>query len=196
MISRLKGTLVANELDTLEVETQGGVVYEVEVPLTVLSHVPRLGSPIELRTLQVVREDSVALYGFIEAHEREMFRRLLTAPGVGPKLALAMLSAMSARRLARALVDKEYPVLMQISGVGRKKAEKLVLELAGKVEDLAGGAAEDGVVPAAGQEAVRALVALGIQHSEAEAAVRAAVATLPNAAADQLIRQVLAERAG
>lgn len=196
MISRLKGTLLANEIEVLEIETAGGVVYEVEVPLTVLSHLPRLGSKVELRTVQVVREDSLTLYGFVDGTEREMFKRLLTATGVGPRLALSMLSTMSARRLARALVDRDWALLTQISGVGRKKAEKLVLELAEKVADLAGPGEDGFSIPAAGQEAVRALVALGLQALEADEAVREVLAGEPQMPADQVIRRVLAHRGG
>ena len=103
LISRLRGLLLTNDFSTVEVETSGGVVYEVEVPLTVVEHLPPIGTQVELRTVQVVREDSVSLFGFLEAHERDLFRRLLTASGVGAKLALAMLSTYSARRLAQAL---------------------------------------------------------------------------------------------
>ena len=84
MISRLKGILVTRDPAAVEVETDGGVVYEVEVPLTVLERLPSPGNPVELRTAQVVTETSVALYGFIDAHERTLFQRLITASGVGP----------------------------------------------------------------------------------------------------------------
>ncbi|HSR43409.1 MAG TPA: Holliday junction branch migration protein RuvA, partial [Longimicrobiales bacterium] len=138
MISRLRGTLLTREPGGVEIATDGGVVYEVEVPLTVLQRIP---SPprdgFELRTLQVVREDSVALYGFLEAAERELFRRLMSASGVGARLALAMLSAYSAHRLVRALVEKDVAALKQVSGVGKKTAERLILELSDKVADLA-----------------------------------------------------------
>ena len=98
MISRLKGTLISRELDHVEVETAGGVVYEVRVPLSILQRLPKPPAPdFEIRTLQVVREDSFTLYGFVEAVERELFSRLLGASGVGPTVALAMRSTYSAR---------------------------------------------------------------------------------------------------
>ena len=183
MISRLRGTLISREVDHVEVETAGGAVYEVQIPLSILE---RLGKPpisdFEIRTLQVVREDSVTLYGFLEPFERELFRRLLGASGVGPKVALAMLSTYSARRLARALAEKDVNALKQVSGVGKKTAERIVLELADRVEDLAVGAGgSDGPGTGAGagpgsQEAVGALVALGYSFVDADAAVRAALA--------------------
>ena len=137
MISRLKGTLISRELDHVELETAGGVIYEVQVPLSILERLPKPPArDFEIRTLQVVREDSVTLYGFLETFERELFRRLLSASGVGPKVALAMLSTYSARRLAQALVEKDVNALRQVSGVGKKTAEKIVLDLADKVADL------------------------------------------------------------
>jgi len=195
MISRIKGVLLTNDLDRIEVETGGGVVYEIEVPLTILPRLPRLGQPVEIRTLQVVREDSAALYGFMEAQEREMFRRLLNASGVGPKLGLAMLSTLSAQRLARALVDRDLAALTQVSGVGKKKAEKLVLELADKMEDLA-LASTSGSASASGQAAVSALVALGYQFAEADEAVRKVLKSHAEAGTDELVRRALAARSG
>ena len=197
MISRLKGILVTREPGGVEVETPGGVVYEVEVPLTVLERLPRPDSPVELRTVQVVTDSSVALYGFIDDLERTLFQRLLTASGVGGKLALAMMSAYRADRLARALVEKDLAALQQVSGVGRKKAEKLVLELADKVADLAVSAPGTGGAPAAAgaQEAVKALVALGYSFADADHAVRQALEDgASGATADEIIRRALSYR--
>jgi Holliday junction DNA helicase RuvA len=193
MISRVHGTVLSRDTDRVEVETSGGVVYEVEVPLTVLQRMPVPGTAVELRTLQVVTDSSVALYGFITAHERELFRRLLTASGVGAKLALAMMSAYSAERLARALVEKDTAALRQVSGVGKKKAEKIALELADRVADLAivtpGARAE---VSSAAQEAVQALVALGYTFTDADQAVRRVLEDGAPDTTDELIRKALA----
>jgi Holliday junction DNA helicase RuvA len=191
MISRLKGILITRGPDRVEVETGGGVVYEVEVPLTVARRLPALDKAIELRTLQIVREDSVALYGFNEASERELFRRLLGASGVGAKLALAMLSTYDAARLARALVEKDVAALRQVSGVGKKTAERIVLDLADKVTDLAvGGDAPEAGAPGA-QDAVAALVALGYTFADADTAVRAVLAAGEVESTDELIRRAL-----
>lgn len=171
MISRLKGTLLSRDTDRIEVETAGGIVYEVEVPLTVQQRLPSVGSEIEVRTLQVVREDSLTLYGFLEPGERTLFGRLLGATGVGAKLAAAMLSTYTAGRLARALAEKDVSALKQVSGVGKKTAERIILELSDKVQDLAmeAGGGGGGVA----QEAVSALVALGYAFVDADDAVRA-----------------------
>ncbi|MBT8396013.1 MAG: Holliday junction branch migration protein RuvA [Gemmatimonadetes bacterium] len=191
MISRLRGTLLTRDLSTVEVETSGGVVYEVEVPLTVAERLPPEGAGIELRTVQVNREDSVALYGFLDSHERDLFRRLLTASGVGAKLALAMLSAFSARRLAQALAEKDLAALTQVSGVGKKKAERLALELSEKVRDLA--LAPDGApgVPPGAEAAVSALISLGYSFSDADAAVRRVISEEDDLTTEELIKAAL-----
>lgn len=196
MISRLKGVLITRDPESVEVETPGGVVYEVEVPLTVLERLPDPGAPVELRTVQVVTDSSVALYGFVDDLERTLFQRLLTASGVGGKLALAMMSTYRADRLARALVEKDLAALQQVSGVGRKKAEKVALELADKVADLAAaGPAQAGGVPGKGaQEAVQALVALGYSFSDADRAVRRVLQDDASVSTDELIRRALAGR--
>jgi Holliday junction DNA helicase RuvA len=196
LISRLKGMLLSRDVDAVEVETPGGVVYEVEVPLTVLQRLPAAGSPVELRTVQVVTDSSVALYGFVDDLERTLFQRLLTASGVGGKLALSMMSAYRADRLARALVEKDLGALQQVSGIGRKKAEKLALELADKVADLAvPSPGPDGRPAAAGaQEAVKALVALGYSFADADQAVRRALEDGAAGEPDQLLRKALSYR--
>ena len=196
MISRLKGTLISRELDHVEIETPGGVVYLIRIPLSILERIPKPPAPdFAIRTLQVVREESLTLYGFIESFERELFIRLLSASGVGPKVALAMLSTYSARRLARALAEKDIAALTQVSGVGKKTAERIILELADKVEDLAiGPEGEPGGPPAGAQEAVAALVTLGYSFPDADSAVRNALAEGEAESTDELIRRALAKR--
>ena len=192
MISRLQGKLLSRDVACVEVETSGGVVYEVEVPITVLQGLPSPGGSVELRTLQIVTENSIALYGFSNAHERLLFQRLLTATGVGAKLALAMMSTYSAERLARALVEKDSTALQQVSGIGKKKAEKIALDLADKVTDLAiVTPVVDGVTGGA-QGAVQALVNLGYSFSVADTAVRAVLEEdgVPDST-EELVRRAL-----
>jgi len=191
MISRLQGKLLSRDATCVEVETSGGVVYEVEVPITVLQGLPSPGGSVELRTLQVVTESSIALYGFSSAHERLLFQRLLTATGVGAKLALAMMSTYSAERLARALVEKDSTALQQVSGIGKKKAEKISLDLADKVADLAiVTPVVDGVTGGA-QDAVQALVNLGYSFSVADTAVRAVLEDGIPDSTEELVRRAL-----
>ena len=191
MISRLQGKLLSRDAACVEVETSGGVVYEVEVPITVLQGLPSPGGSVELRTLQVVTESSIALYGFSSAHERLLFQRLLTATGVGAKLALAMMSTYSVERLARALVEKDSTALQQVSGIGKKKAEKIALDLADKVADLAiVTPVVDGVTGGA-QDAVQALVNLGYSFSVAATAVRAVLEDGIPDSTEELVRRAL-----
>ena len=191
MISRLQGKLLSRDAACVEVETSGGVVYEVEVPITVLQGLPSPGGSVELRTLQVVTESSIALYGFSSAHERLLFQRLLTATGVGAKLALAMMSTYSVERLARALVEKDSTALQQVGGIGKKKAEKIALDLADKVADLAiVTPVVDGVTGGA-QDAVQALVNLGYSFSVADTAVRAVLEDGIPDSTEELVRRAL-----
>ena len=196
MISRLKGSVLARRVDQIEVETASGVVYEVYVPLSVLRRIPEhLISEFEIYTLQVVRDDSIRLYGFLESKERELFKRLLGASGVGPKVALSMLSTYSCHRLIQALVEKDVVALTQVSGVGKKTAERIALELADKVEDLADGSdLTSDSLESSSQEAVAALVALGYSFVDADIAVRSALDTDNISNTDELIRLALSRQ--
>lgn len=175
MIARVTGRLVARELDRVEVLTAGGAAYELAVPLSTFEALPRLGEEVTLFTHLVVRDDAWALYGFATALERELFRRLLGATGVGPALALGMLSRFPAERLVRAITERDVGALQSIPRVGKKKAEQLVLDLAEKLQDLM----EAGPPPPrsrAAEDAVRGLVALGYSVAEAQSAVREVLA--------------------
>ena len=196
MISRLKGSVLARRVDQIEVETASGVVYEVYVPLSVLRRIPEhLISEFEIYTLQVVRDDSIRLYGFLESKERELFKRLLGASGVGPKVALSMLSTYSCHRLIQALVEKDVVALTQVGGVGKKTAERIALELADKVEDLVDGSdLTSDSLESSSQEAVAALVALGYSFVDADIAVRSALDTDNISNTDELIRLALSRQ--
>lgn len=192
MISRIRGKLLRREMDFIEVMTASGLAYRVEIPLTVFERLPKESDDIELRTQQIVREDSVALYGFLEEGERQVFTRLLEASGFGPKLALDMLSSMPADRLVRAISERDVTALRQIPGIGKKKAERLGVELGDKMEDLAAVAAAPGAPGALAEQAVGALVALGYSQSEANSAVRQALDGSPELEGPQLIKAALA----
>jgi Holliday junction DNA helicase RuvA len=193
LISRLRGVLLRRELGMVEVLTPGGVAYEVQIPLTVFERLPPEGSDIELRTWQVVREDAIELYGFIDEAERAVFSRLLTASGVGPRLAVNILSTMSPDRVVRAIVERDIAALRQIPGLGTKKAERLALELADRLDDVAVTAASRGRGGAAGfEEAVAALVALGYSSADAASAVRKVIDDQGTLAPIDLIKATLA----
>ncbi len=195
MISRIRGTLLRRDLEGCEIMTAGGLAYQLEIPLSVFERLPKEGAEIELRTYQLFREDAQLLYGFLEENERALFARLLTASGVGPKLALAMLSRMAPDRLVRAITDRDVASLRQIPGLGTKKAERLVLELGDKLQDLAfaGAATPGGARPAgrAAEEAVAALVALGYSPGDATHAVRDVLDEQPGLGGVDLIKAAL-----
>lgn len=173
MITRIAGTLVTRELDRVEIMTQGGVCYEIAIPLTAYEKLPKVGKQVELRTHQVVRDDGIFLFGFGGEGEKALFMKLLTASGIGPRLALAMLSSIPAPRLIRAIREKDIATLSGVSGVGKRTAERLAVDLANKLDDIP-IATESRPEGAGVDEALRALAALGYQTADAERAVRAA----------------------
>jgi Holliday junction DNA helicase RuvA len=176
MISRIRGELVLRDLERVEVMTPGGVAYEVFIPTTVFERLPRLGEQVTLRTWHVVREDAQMLFGFLEEVERVVFSRLLGATGVGPRLALGLMSAMSAEQLVRAIRNRDVAALTAVSGVGKKTAERIAVELQGKLDDIAFAPSAMGARVPGLDEALKALVALGITQGDAERAVRTVVA--------------------
>ena len=194
MLTLVAGTLVSRELDRAEVMTAGGVGYALAIPLGTFEALPRVGEKVTLHTHLVVREDEWQLYGFATPFERRVFQRLLGATGVGPALALGMLSTLSPERVVRALKEKDLATLQQVPRVGRKKAEQMILDLSEKLADLvAGGNAGSGPEGAGADDAIRALVALGYSTQDAEKGVRHALdAAAPGASAPELIRQALA----
>jgi Holliday junction DNA helicase RuvA len=175
VIASVSGRLAAKGADRVVVSTAGGVGYEVVVPLGVMERLPSVGESVTLATELVVREDGWSLYGFLEEAERLLFKRLLTVSGVGPRIAVALLSTLGAERGARAIRKKDIAALSQVSGVGRKLAERLALELGDKLGELPGGA-ESPAMSGPAEQALRALERLGYGTAEAERALRAALA--------------------
>jgi Holliday junction DNA helicase RuvA len=189
MIAAIRGTLAGRVDDTVVVATGGGVSYEVAVPLSVVDTLPAIGLEVYLHTVLVLREDSSSLFGFATPRERVLFQRLLAASGVGPRLALGLISALGADRLVRAVHEGDLALLCTVPGVGKKKAERMVLELKDRIRDLE---VEDGPEPpAASEEAIRALVNLGYGRSEADDAVRSAVTSNGSADTPDVIRSAL-----
>ncbi|MDQ6718763.1 MAG: Holliday junction branch migration protein RuvA [Gemmatimonadota bacterium] len=177
MISIISGTLVTKDIDRVEVMTAGGIGYEIEIPLGVFESLPRQGENVTLHTSLVVKEDSWKLFGFSNVTEKQLFEKLLTANGVGPALAIGMMSALSAPRLVKAIREKDIPTLQSVPRVGRKKAERLILDLGDKLDMI--GDSSDGKFAASGNaaadDALRALSSLGYTLAEAERGVRAAL---------------------
>src|SRR5918997_3230071 len=199
MISQVVGKIVTKDLDRVEVMTPGGVGYELAIPLGVYETLPKEGAQATLHTHLVVKEDGWQLFGFATPYERRVFQKVLAAKGVGPALALGMLSTLTAERLVRAIREKDVPTLQSVPRVGRKKAEQLILDLADKLDELQTSGTATGPRPegAAAEDAVRALVSLGYTSVEAEKGVRAALdGGGRGMAVPELIRQALAKIRG
>jgi holliday junction DNA helicase RuvA len=190
VIAAVAGSLAAKTADRVVVQTPGGVAYEVTVPLGVMERLPGIGQSVTLATELVVREDGWSLYGFLDESERRLFQRLLTVNGVGPRIAVAFLSTLGAERGAKAIQKKDLATLSSVSGVGRKLAERLALELSDKLGELVGG--QPAPLDAPARAALAALERLGYGGTEAERALRQALAgDGGDADAEALVRRAL-----
>jgi Holliday junction DNA helicase RuvA len=185
VIGRIEGTLVEKNPPQVVVMSHG-VGYEIDVPMSTFYGLPRTGETVTLLTHLVVREDAHLLYGFSTASERTAFRQLLKISGVGPKVALSVLSGLSVDDLAVAVASQDASRLTKIPGIGKKTAERLVLELRDKLPVAVTATAAQ--ASAAGGEVISALLALGYYEREAAAAVKPLPADLALADA---IRQAL-----
>jgi len=172
MIGKLTGTLLEKNPPQLLIDCHG-VGYEVDVPMSTFYNLPGVGEKVALLTHFVVREDAQILYGFGTAPEREAFRQLIKISGVGPSTALAVLSCMGVRDLAQAITAQEAGRLVKVPGIGKKTAERLLLELKGKLgADI--GVPSGGVVRGESHgDILQALVALGYSDKEAALALKA-----------------------
>lgn len=170
MIGRLHGKLLEKNPPQILIDVSG-VGYEVDVPMSTFCNLPEVGGELTLHTHFVVREDAQLLYGFATLAERAVFRALIKISGVGPKIALALLSGITVDQLKDAVDRGETGLLTKVPGIGKKTAERLVLELKGK---LAGTGAATAAVPASGARAdvAAALIALGYSEREAAAATK------------------------
>lgn len=176
MIGRLKGTLIHKQPPWLVVDV-GGVGYELEAPMSTFYDLPEVGREVSLFTHYAHKEDTVSLYGFLTEAERRMFRDVQKVSGIGAKIALAILSGASVGEFALLVQAGDITALCRIPGIGKKTAERIVVELRDRAADLAGGAAvaSAGVAPADPMsEAVVALQQLGYRPAEAQKMARAA----------------------
>lgn len=171
MIGRLHGLLVDKAPPLVLVDVQG-VGYEVDVPMSTFYHLPHLGEPVTLLTHFVVREDAQQLFGFLTAAERATFRQLVRITGVGPRMALAVLSGLSADELAQAVQAQDARRLVKVPGIGKKTAERLLLELKGKLGPATLQVGQPVPANAASNDIVQALVSLGYSDKDAEAALK------------------------
>lgn len=176
MIGRLSGRLIAKQPPAIMIDVQG-VGYEVDVSMNTFCELPALDAPVTLHIHMAVREDGHFLYGFLSESERTAFRQLIKISGVGARMALAVLSGLNVDDLAAAIARQDVACFTRIPGIGKKTAERLLLELKGKLDLVAGNAA----IIAAGnsiaadplQDTIDALIALGYNAREAQAATKA-----------------------
>jgi len=191
VIAQVSGRVAAKRADRVLVQTPGGLGYEIVVPLGVMERLPAVGEPVSLATELVVREDGWALYGFLDELGRRFFQRLIGVSGVGPKLAVSLVSALGVERGARAVQEKNIALLASVSGIGKKTAERLALELADKVGEFVDAAAAP--VSGAASAALQALERLGYARAEADRALGAVLAADGGGAGDAetLVRRAL-----
>lgn len=202
MIGRLRGIIIEKQAPELLLEV-GGVGYEVQLPLTSFYQLPETGHEAVIYTHFVVREDAQLLYGFINQTERALFRQLIKANGVGPKLALTILSGMTAQQFVRCVQLDDITTLVKLPGVGKKTAERLVVEMRDRLKDwglpvsspvtdalvLQGDDAVFSLPESAEQDAISALVSLGYSQLQASKAVQKI--KQPDLSSEQLIKEAL-----
>lgn len=197
MIGRLRGTLAEKQPPSLLLDVNG-VGYELEVPMTTLYRLPGVGEPVTLHTHLVVREDAHLLFGFAEKRERELFRELIRLNGVGPKLALALMSGLEVDELVRCVQAQDASALTKVPGVGKKTAERLLVELKDRfkawenmpaIAPLVVEPRTAAAVSSAENDAVSALIALGFKPQEASRAVTAVQED--GLSSEELIRRAL-----
>ena len=193
MIGRLHGKIIEKQPPEMVLDVQG-VGYEILLPMTSFYNLPQLGEETTIFTYLVIREDAHLLFGFAQKQDRTLFRELIKTNGVGPKLALAILSAMSVSQFANAVENEELAKLTKIPGIGRKTAERLLVELKGKTQgDFFVEQSHDTIVvssqTAPADEARDALIALGYKPADAEKMIKKV--NKVGATSEQLIREAL-----
>jgi holliday junction DNA helicase RuvA len=196
MIAFLRGKLLEKHPNQVIVDASG-VGYDVAIPISTYSALPDSGSEVALRIHTHVREDALALFGFLTREEKALFERLISVSGIGPSLAIKVLSGLAAAAIIDAIRGGDVAQLVRIPGVGKKTAERIVLELKDKMEGLGGGApavvaAQTGsTLSDVEQDVLSALVNLGCQRPAAEAAVRKAKTAAPGVDFEPLFRKAL-----
>jgi holliday junction DNA helicase RuvA len=200
MITRLRGQLLEKQPTRVVIEDGHGVGYELAIPVSTFQRLPEAGSAVALLTQLIVREDALLLFGFGSTDERDLFRVLITISGVGPKIALAILSGIELERFREAVLAGDTALLRTIPGIGKKMAERLVVELRDRLPAGSGAAAggerearELGCPPEVYRDTVAAMVSLGYTSAAATAAAKRALAGHRGPMAiDELLRRALA----
>jgi len=192
MIAHLRGKLLAKHPNQAIVET-GGVGYDVTISVPTFSDLPAIGGEVTLHIHTHVREDLIALYGFLRPSEKRLFEKLITVSGIGPKLAITILSGMAADEMVNAIRGNDVTRLTRIPGIGKKTAERMVLELRDKLAPE--GVAESAVMPAMSpveEDVLSALMNLGYQRAAAERALASVEKNGKSSSFEIMFRQTLA----
>ena len=192
MIAHLRGRLLNKHPNQAVVETRDGVGYDVTITVPTFSDLPQVGSEVALHIHTHVREDALSLFGFLHPDEKRLFERLLSVSGIGPKLAITILSGMPADAMVAAIRGNDIPRLTRIPGIGKKTAERMVLELRDKLDSFAATAATVKATPVE-EDVVSALVNLGYQRAAAERALAAAAKNGSVGSFEVLFRDALAQ---
>ncbi len=190
MIAHLRGRLIAKHPNQAVVET-AGVGYDVTITIPTYSDLPSIGAEVALYIHTHVREDAIALYGFLRPAEKQLFEKLISVSGIGPKLAITVLSGMPTEEMVRAIRGNDLGRLTRVPGIGRKTAERLVLELRDKLEDFGAAPAIAAVTPVE-EDVLSALTNLGYQRAAAEKALAQAAKNGKRDSFDVLFRDALA----
>jgi len=190
MIAHLRGRLIAKHPNQAIVEA-GGVGYDVVISVPTFSDLPGVGADVSLHIHTHVREDAIALFGFLRPEEKQLFEKLLSVSGIGPKLAITILSGMAAADMVGAIRGNDVAKLTRIPGIGKKTAERMVLELRDKLQDFTTAPAAPPASPVE-EDVISALVNLGYQRGAAERALAVAAAKPGNNGFDKLFRESLA----
>jgi len=183
MIAHLRGKLIHKEPGQIIVEA-GGVGYDVAISIPTFTALPAPGAEAALHIHTQVSQDQIALFGFLDRQEKQLFERLITVSGVGPRLAIKILSGLSSERTVQAIRTQDHAQLVRIPGVGKRLAERLVVELKDKLDDFAVAPAPTAVQGPAVDDVLSALVNLGYQRPAAEKAIEQSVAKDKALAAD------------
>jgi Holliday junction DNA helicase RuvA len=195
VIGRIRGVLVDKKPPEIQIDV-AGICYEVQVPMSTLYQLPELGKEITLHTHFVVREDAQLLYGFFEEKDKSMFRSLIKINGVGPKMALGILSSMEANEFVRAVRSNDINAMVKMPGIGKKTAERLLIEMRDRLKDWDGEEGGTQLPVSAGasitSDAETALISLGYKPQQAAHAIAAVLKTNPEIqGSEELIRHSL-----
>ena len=195
MIGRIRGTLVDKKPPEIQIDV-AGICYEVQVPMSTLYQLPELGKELTLHTHFVVREDAQLLYGFFEEQDKSMFRSLIKINGVGPKMALGILSSMQANEFVRAVRGNDINAMVKMPGIGKKTAERLLIEMRDRLkdwdDDTEASSTEVQVSASITNDAETALISLGYKPQQAAHAIAAVLKANPEiTGSEELIRRSL-----